>query len=84
MSDQEWNENWETVMPEGSAEGPTGELAFHVITMEDLSIRTEALPHAACTCTWKTKPSNNLADLGLAAFKHAAENPGHILRPHAQ
>lgn len=36
-------------------------------------------PVAKCSCGWKTKPTEDLFDLGVAAFDHAAET-GHVLR----
>lgn len=40
-------------------------------------------PRAECSCGWKTEPSQNLFDLGTAAFDHSAET-GHLLRKHEE
>ncbi|QPL14719.1 hypothetical protein SEA_SCHWARTZ33_74 [Gordonia phage Schwartz33] len=36
-------------------------------------------PKAECSCGWSTKPSENLFELGSAAFDHSATT-GHVLR----
>lgn len=38
-------------------------------------------PRALCSCGWETEPTENLFDLGAAAFDHAAST-GHVLRKH--
>ena len=40
-------------------------------------------PRAECSCGWKTEPSENLFDLGTAAFTHSSET-GHVLRKHEE
>lgn len=40
-------------------------------------------PRAECSCGWRTEPSMNLFELGVAAFDHSAET-GHVLRKHEE
>lgn len=46
------------------------------------NIRSDDPPLAICTCGWTLELSTSLMKLGLAAKKHAQENPGHVLRSH--
>lgn len=38
-------------------------------------------PKAMCSCGWETDPTENLFELGVAAFDHSADT-GHVLRKH--
>jgi hypothetical protein len=51
-------------------------------TVYTITLNVGKPPSAGCTCGWKSPASDNLHELGKAAFEHRDES-GHVLRQSA-